>query len=190
MRVAPCASTRPNRRLNSFFTRVMNLCNTACSASSVGLVCLQAQLFPAGDGPGRSNTGCQRCLRTRRCSAWCMRQRCVGASSLITKTSSRISGSVIATAGAGGAFIITPACASPPTASCSPNGYNTTTRSWVEKTPLNAKSLPYPFTTNFAEAHRIQRVRPVLDHELANADWILAGTKSPAMSMPARRSAL
>ena len=61
--------------------------------------------------------------------------------------------------GAGAAFIITPASASPPTASCWRSGCSTPTRSGVKKTPL-ARSLPYPRITNLGEAQRAQRHVP------------------------------
>jgi len=47
--------------------------------------------------------------RKRRCSAWCMKPRCVGALSVTTGISSRTWDWGTTRAGAGGAFIITPA---------------------------------------------------------------------------------
>ncbi len=51
---------------------------------------------------------CPRCQRTPPCSAWCLKPRCVGVSSAITRTSSRTSAWATTKAGVGGAFIITP----------------------------------------------------------------------------------
>jgi len=89
----------------------------ACGcAQRTGTTCARNCANPSGcssNGPrvtqSRWSTGCLRCPGTHPWRAWCLKPRCVGVSSATTRTSSRISAWATTRAGAGAAFIITPA---------------------------------------------------------------------------------
>ncbi len=100
-----------NARLSSRFARV----RVRAAHATVGVINCAHPNGCSSSGPrvmrSRSSTGCPPYPRTWRWSAWCSKPRCVGASSAAAGGSSASKTSAWGTtkAGAGGAFIITPA---------------------------------------------------------------------------------